>query len=942
MRAKIRPPRCRAVPRPRLQDQLSRIWDYGLATVTAPAGSGKTTLLAQFVASSTAPVAWYRAESAESHPALFLRYLHGALSMEIPDLPGNWSGVEEAASALETACTQRTLLVIDDLHTLRGSLAEQALEQLLRYLPDNLALLTASRLPSGMNLSGMRVAGSLLELGPDDLRFRTWEVERLFRDFYGQPIRPEELAELARRTEGWAAGLQLFHLATLGKPLDEPRRTLAALGNRSRLVKEYLARNVIDDLSSDLRNFLLDTCVLGRLSGPICDTFLGRTGSGALLSDLEARQIFTYAIDEGGGFRYHEIFRSHLESVLAEEVGQAEVQRRHGRAGILLEASGAIPEALRAYCLAGEWDAVGRLVGKEGELLAQDPSAYLELLPPAMLRNDPWLLLATARRHRAAGRWDQAADLYQKAELSFEDNTARDACRQDRQNLAGWMQPSVFPATEWSGVVRAAVARDPVGAGRQADNLSGNHKDLTKGICALLAGMVDDAAAQFERVLQSLDPSEATVAGAHLGLAVALLMGTHPRGGEEAEHACEAAEALGLPWLTRMSRAALALTDRADGLSEAAASRMACERQGDLWGASLAGLFEGLGALRAGQGRAAVLERAAADFDQLGAGCLAAWCLSTRALTLARLGEASAQHAGRSAETAALAAGAPGAAALSYLAQAETSEPLSARYAAQADAILGGLGLDRFGAATLPPETTIDSLVEVRCFGGFSMAVDGRPLDLSCVKPRVRSLLRLLALNPRPIHREVLAEALWPEADAEVSRRNLHVAISSLRKVLGDHIRPGRPIIAREGDAYRLDLGDDASVDVVEFGTLLSRGRRQLVSADVDGAIDSFRCALDRHSGDLLPEDGSLEMVARERDRFRTEAVNAAAALAGLYLEKKCPSDAVHACERGLQIERNCDELWRTLLDAHQEAGDRAAEALTIRRYKEVLKELNS
>jgi LuxR family transcriptional regulator, maltose regulon positive regulatory protein len=349
-----------------------------------------------------------------------------------------------------------------------------------------------------------------------------------------------------------------------------------------------------------------------------------------------------------------------------------------------------------------------------------------------------------------------------------------------------------------------------------------------------------------------------------------------------------------------------------------------------------------LGALRAGQERVAVLERAGANFDQLGAGCLAAWCLSTRALTLARLGVTGAQQAGKSAETISLAAGAPGPLAFSYLAQAEGSESRGARFAAEADAILCGLGLDRLGATPLRPEAPTDSPVEVRCFGGFSMTVNGRPVDLSGVKPRVRSLLRLLALNPGPIHREVLAEALWPDADAEVSRRNLHVAISSLRKVLGDHFGPGRSIIAREGDAYRLDLGEDASIDVVEFGTLLSRGRRQLVSADVDGAIDSLRRALDRHSGDLLPEDGSLELVARERDRFRTEAVNAAAALAGLYLEKKCPSDAVHACERGLQIERNCDELWRTLLDAHQEAGDRAAEALTVRRYEEVLRELNA
>ena len=99
-----------------------------------------------------------------------------------------------------------------------------------RVRPAWLAIVVGSRLAPSINLCRLRVAGDLVEIGPDDLRFRAWEVERLFREHYGEPVPPEELAVLARRTEGWAAGLQLFHLATRGKPADERRRILAAVG----------------------------------------------------------------------------------------------------------------------------------------------------------------------------------------------------------------------------------------------------------------------------------------------------------------------------------------------------------------------------------------------------------------------------------------------------------------------------------------------------------------------------------------------------------------------------------------------------------------------------------------------------------------------------------------------------------------------------------------
>src|SRR5205807_8652682 len=109
-------------------------------------------------------------------------------------------------------------------HCLAGTPAEAVLGRLVEHAPEGLFVLVGSRAQPAWNLPRARAAGDLLEFSGDDLRFRSWEVERLFRDHYRQPLPPVELASLARRTEGWAAALQMFHLATRDKMPEERRR----------------------------------------------------------------------------------------------------------------------------------------------------------------------------------------------------------------------------------------------------------------------------------------------------------------------------------------------------------------------------------------------------------------------------------------------------------------------------------------------------------------------------------------------------------------------------------------------------------------------------------------------------------------------------------------------------------------------------------------------
>jgi len=934
--ARIRVPTPRGLRRERLLGVLDRLWGRRLALVVAPAGSGKTTLLSQFASSVEGPVAWYTADGSHAEPSVLLSHIEEAVCTAFGDVPRDWDSEEEAARAVEGWTGTRGLVVLDDLHTLEGTPAAASLERLIDYLPPNVFVLAASRRTPDFNLSRLRVSGTLLEVGPDDLRFRSWEVERLFRDILGDPLAPEDLAALTRGTEGWAAGLQLFHLATQGKPVHESRRMLAELRTRSRLVREYLARNVIEELPPELRAFLLETCVLDRMSGPLCDQLLGVSGSEQILEELERRQIFTYRLEEGW-WRYHEVLRSHLQVQLVQTVGEADARERYRRAGDLLASAGAVREALQAFCRAADWDAVDRLLGKEGELLADGPDAWLDLVPADIREDDPWVQLAAARRERARGRWQSAQDAYLKAERAFGGAGAAETSRSERLALQSWMEPSFVPMDTWLGQVRAAVSRDPL---RAKGQWPGAHGALARGLCSLLAGQALDARPALLSVAEHPDASPSMAAGARLGAAVAAMLGGDPGGGQEAEAVAEEAEHLGIPWLARLSRASLALSDRADGASEAAGARLAGERRMDHWGASLAALLEGLGALRTGSSSSEVLDSAVQGFRRVGAGTLEAWARSAHALAVARTGAPEARQTAVQAETFARAAVVRGAQMIAFMAMAESDPDRAAEHRAVAQEIGSecGLALPETPGAALAPTASF----QVRCFGQFSMSIGGRTVDLAALRPRIRMLLRLLAFHAGgPVHREVITETLWPGADPDTGGRNLHVAVSTLRRVLEPDLpKSADSLISRDGETYRLAIPEDAFVDVVEFDDRLAAARAAISQKDSTGALAEFRRAMALHAGDLLPEEGPAEWIVGERERRRLDISELGAALAEALLAAGEPADAAWVCRRSLQVDRYHDPLWRTLVRACDQAGDPAASARARRDYQALLLEL--
>ena len=982
LRSKVRPPRSASMGRERL-DRLFGDGTPRLTMVVAPAGSGKTTLLARWAAEATkrgSVVAWYRAETTDATTAALLGYLQLAIDDSIED-PGrepvrsskrrptgdDWRTVEQAAAWLEGFDRRPIVLFVDDLHALAGSDAECALERLTELAGPALWTVIGSRSAPAFNVPRLRLSGDLLELSGDDLRFRSWEVERLFRDYYGEMLRGDELGRLARRTAGWVAGLQLFHLATRGKSPAERTRLLHELGGSGRLINEYLTRNVLDELPEELRRFLVETSPLRRLSGPLCDRYLGRTGSASLLSELERHQVFTVQLDDGT-YRYHEVLQSFLEQILAETVGEAAMRTASGRAAALLEEQGALAEALAAYGRADRWADVSRVLGYGGaDLTADGAAGWLVDAAPAAIRNDPWLRLASARRLRADGHWARAIEAFSHAEAAFGTADGAMLCRTERLALASFFDPAEGPAGHWVLALRSALRRDPLGraarrVGRDEEPAAGDR--LSQGLAELLAGFSARARDTLAELAQDPEVEPALAAAAAVGAAAAGLLSGEARAVAEMDQAAAMAERYGLGWLARLARCAMLLPRRratAEQLEEVRDARHVALANGDLWGETLALMAEGVVLMGDPAGAARSLERAAACARRLGAGTLEAWAASLEALASARAGMPDSREQALRAESMNRGVGVTGPRVAVYAALALCDPDHAAEHQALALASARETGLrlpwaveTEPGPAT-PGPTPADAgserasmpeppagppPVEIRLLGGFGMSVHGRALDVASVKPRPRAILRFLALNSgQPVHREVLEATFWPEAEPDTAARNVHVALSGLRRLLCPTGAAECQVLVREGEAYRLVLPPGSRVDLLDVERALAEARAAGAAGDHASAARRWREAVRLGSMELLPEEGPADWLVYRREQLRVELAAAAREFAESVVGSD-PGAAAETCATGLRVDPTNDSLWRLLIAARERSGDPAAAEVARKAYRRMLEQL--
>jgi LuxR family maltose regulon positive regulatory protein len=341
LRTKVEPPGPprHPVARSRLQLALEQsVVHHRLTLVCAPAGYGKTTLLADWARTSRLPVAWVSLAAEDDAVERFLRGLVAAWETVQPGIVESAVGLllgssEPDLQAVLPAFAQAgeqsphpVAFVLDDYHHLHHPDVHTAFGSILDRLPPQLHFVVASRGEPPLALARYRARGQLFELRAADLRFSPDECQDFLRQASVVPLSPSEAAALHAGTEGWIAGLQLASLALRQRmPGGQP---LPPISGRQRFIADYLAEDVFDQLPPDRQMFLLQTSLLDRLCGPLCDMVVGAQGGQAMLEALERDNLFLLPLDDRREwYRYHPLFAEFLQEAL---------HRRHpGRAASL-------------------------------------------------------------------------------------------------------------------------------------------------------------------------------------------------------------------------------------------------------------------------------------------------------------------------------------------------------------------------------------------------------------------------------------------------------------------------------------------------------------------------------------------------------------------------------------------------------------------------------
>ncbi len=439
----IPPPRPRAVLRPRLIERLNEGLHGKLTLISAPAGFGKTTLVSEWLADCGRPAAWLSLDEGDSDLTRFLTYLVAVLQTIAANIGEGVLGVlqspqppptESILTALLNEITtipDSFVLVLDDYHVIDAKPVDNALAFLLEHLPPQMHLVIATREDPHLPLARLRARGQVTELRAANLRFTPAEAAEFLNQMMGLNLSTENIAALEARTEGWIAGLQLAALSMQGR--SDTASFIHAFTGSHRFVLDYLVEEVLQRHPERVRSFLLQTAILDRLSGPLCNAVTGREDGGGMLDALERGNLFVVPLDDKRQwYRYHHLFADVLQARLIEEQSN-QVSSLHRRASSWYEQSGLPSDAIRHALAAKDFERAAGLIELAWSAMDINMQSAMWLgwakaLPDELIRARPvlsvgyaWALLdggdmeACETRLRDAERWlDTPADAQMK------------------------------------------------------------------------------------------------------------------------------------------------------------------------------------------------------------------------------------------------------------------------------------------------------------------------------------------------------------------------------------------------------------------------------------------------------------------------------------------------------------------------------------------------
>ncbi len=501
-------PRRELVARPRLIDVLPTESSAmpRLVLLSAPAGFGKTTLLSQWLTTGTdiaGHVAWLSLDQDDNDPDRFLAHLVAALRGMNPGAMADTTALVETGGEVPDEAVLislindldqvdgATVLALDDYHLIDEARVHAAVAFLLEHLPPGVTMAMATRSDPPLPLARLRARAELVELRASDLRFSTSECDAFLNQVMGLKISADQVAALDARTEGWAAGLQLAGLSMRGQ--DRKAEFVEAFTGSHRFVLDYLVEEVLGRLPEEVREFLLATSVLDRLTGPLCDALTGRSDGQQMLARLDRDNLFVVRLDDRRKwYRYHHLFADSLRARVAAQ-NPDRTPRLHRAAARWYADHGLLEEAIGHATAGGDTGVAADLIEAAlpaARRLRRDHmlAGWLQALPDEVVRQRPVLSTQRAWMSLAAGDLDGMEVWLRAAEHAFQALPVN-----GRAASSGDDALRTVPA--WIAIFRASAAQargDAVGTAehaRRALELAGPQDHFARGGAAGFLGL---------------------------------------------------------------------------------------------------------------------------------------------------------------------------------------------------------------------------------------------------------------------------------------------------------------------------------------------------------------------------------------------------------------------------------------------------------------------
>jgi LuxR family maltose regulon positive regulatory protein len=481
------------VPRPRLAERLDRGSASKLTLISAPAGFGKTTLLTEWLAAGPAApadrrlAAWLSLDRGDNNLASFWTYLIAALRTSAPGVGEDALGMLRAPGSqpIETVLTTLLndlsaiagdiVLVLDDYHVIDARDVQDGMAFLLDHLPPGLHVVIAGRADPALPLARWRARGELIEIRAAELRFTPDEAAAYLNETMGLTLTARDVAALEGRTEGWIAALQLAALSMQGR--DDVAGFIAGFAGDDRYVVDYLVEEVLQRQPDRVQAFLLQTCILGRLSGPLCDAVTGQGGGKAMLEALDRGNLFLVPLDDRRQwYRYHHLFADVLQARLLDEQPD-QVPGLHRRASEWFQRSGEQSMAIGHALAAEDFHQAANLVERAVTVMSQTRQeatvrTWLEMIPDEIIRVRPVLIVAVAWVLLSYGEFSEVEGRLRDAERWLDAATgtgARSPAARAEMIVANEEEYRRLPGTIETYRAALALARgEPLGAIRHA------------------------------------------------------------------------------------------------------------------------------------------------------------------------------------------------------------------------------------------------------------------------------------------------------------------------------------------------------------------------------------------------------------------------------------------------------------------------------------------